>query len=180
MVEALRNVARHFDVLDLIASHRHLVGIEGQDVGGHQHRIHVQASSNAGIGVLARLAVLVHRGLVGMRAVEQTLGGDTGEEPGQLGNLGDIGLAIKSDLLRIEACGQPGGGDLQARTLDAGRVVALDERVVIGHEVERIDVIAPAGGHGRANGADVVTKVRRAGGGDAGKYAGLHERFFNS
>ena len=39
MVEALRDIARHFQVLNLVAAHRHLVRVEHQDVRGHQHRI---------------------------------------------------------------------------------------------------------------------------------------------
>ena len=37
-VEALRDVARQFQVLRLIVAHRHDVGLIQQNVGGHQHR----------------------------------------------------------------------------------------------------------------------------------------------
>jgi hypothetical protein len=42
VVEALRHVARHLDVLHLVAADRHAVGVEQQDVGGHQDRVAVQ------------------------------------------------------------------------------------------------------------------------------------------
>jgi hypothetical protein len=88
VVEALGEIARHLDVLDLVAAHRHLVRVEDQDVGGHQHRVHEQAGADAGIVVLALGAVLVHRRLVGMGAVEDALAGHAGQQPGQLGDFG--------------------------------------------------------------------------------------------
>ena len=53
VVEALAEIARHLDVLDLVAADRHLVRIEQQDVRGHQHRVHEQPGGDAGIVVLA-------------------------------------------------------------------------------------------------------------------------------
>ncbi len=53
MVEALRHVARHLDVLHLVAAHRHLVRLEHQDVGAHQHRVHEQAGADVGVRVVA-------------------------------------------------------------------------------------------------------------------------------
>ena len=109
-----------------------------------------------------------------MGAVEQALAGDTGEQPAQLGDLGNVGLAIEGRLVGIQPQRQPGGGDLQARTLDARRVVALDQRVVVGEEIEGIGVGGAAGNDGRANGAGVVAQVRGAGGGDTGEDTGGH------
>ena len=172
VVEAAGHVARHLDVLDLVAAHWHLVGLEHQDVGGHQHRVHEQAGGHAIIRLLAGLGVLVDRGLVGMGAVEQALAGDAGQHPGQLGNLGDIALAVEGDTLGVQARSQPGGGDFQRGALDADRVIALDQRVVVGQEVVAFHVRAQAGLHGRAHRADIVAQVGRAGGGDAGEEAG--------
>ena len=39
MVEALRQVAADFDVLNLVFADRHNVGVVRQNVGRHQHRI---------------------------------------------------------------------------------------------------------------------------------------------
>ena len=53
MVKALRHVARHLDVLNLVAADWHLVGLEQQNVRAHQHRVHEQASRDIGIRVVA-------------------------------------------------------------------------------------------------------------------------------
>ena len=60
VVEAGRDVARHLDVLHLVAPHGDLVRLEHQDVGRHQHWIHEQAGRDIGIGVAAGSGVLVH------------------------------------------------------------------------------------------------------------------------
>src|SRR3546814_8209498 len=74
VVEALPEVARHLDVLDLVTTHRHLVGVEQQDVGRHQHRVHEQSGVDPGVVVLAVGAVAVDRCLVGVgtRSEEHT------------------------------------------------------------------------------------------------------------
>src|SRR5699024_3590503 len=58
--------------------------------------------------------------------------------------------------------------------LDPDRVAGLDQRVVVGHEVEGIHVLAATGADGGPDGTDVIAEVRGAGGGDAGKDAGGH------
>ncbi|GAB1384440.1 hypothetical protein MASR1M50_27610 [Burkholderiales bacterium] len=169
VVEAGGDVARHLDVLDLVAPHRHLVRLEHQDVGRHQHRVHEQAGRHVAVRVGAGGRVLVQHGLVGVGAVEQALAGDAGQQPGEFGDLGDVGLAVEGDVLRVQPGGQPAGGDLQRAALHARRIVALDQRVVVGQEVEALHAGLAAGTHRRANGADVVAQVRRAAGGDAGQ-----------
>ncbi|MNN54929.1 hypothetical protein D3C81_1697750 [compost metagenome] len=101
-------------MLDLVTTDRHLVGVEHQDIGGHQHRVAEQAHGHAGVRVFAVLDVLVHRGLVGMRTVQQAFGSNAGQQPGQLGDFRDVGLAIEGHLVRVQATGQPSGGDFQA------------------------------------------------------------------
>ncbi|MNI64710.1 hypothetical protein D3C73_1201710 [compost metagenome] len=123
VVEALGEVARHLDVLDLVTAHRYLVGLEDQDVGRHQHRVHEQAGADTCVLVLAFLTVLVHRCLVGMGTVEDALAGDGGQEPHQLGGLADVALAVEPHVFRVQATGQPAGGDLQGRALGALRVL---------------------------------------------------------
>ncbi len=172
MIETLRHVARHFDVLDLVAAHRHLVRLEHQNVGAHQHRVHEEAGGDIGIGIIARGIVLVDRRLVGMGAVEHTLACDAGQQPGQLGNLRDVGLAVEHDALRVQPCSQPARRDLQRGALDARRLIAFDQRVIVGQEVETLDAVKPARRHRRPDRADKIAEVGRAGGGDAGKKAG--------
>src|SRR5690606_15006813 len=121
--------------------------------------------------VLAGLAVAVVGRLVGVGAVEQALAGDAGQQPGQFGGLGDVALAVEPRLLRVQPAGQPGGGDLQRRALHPRRVLDLDQGVVVGEEVEALGAGIAAGGHRRADGADVVAQVRGTGRGDAGEDA---------
>ena len=143
-----------------------------QDVGGHEDRIAVEAHGDASVRVFAGLDVLVHRSLVGVGAVEQALGGDASQQPGQFRDLGNVGLAIERHAVHIQAAGQPSGGDFQARALDAQRVIALDQGVVVGQEVERIGVAVAAGEDRRTDGAGIIAQVRGAGGGDAGQDTG--------
>jgi hypothetical protein len=172
VVEARAHVARHLDVLHLVAPHGHLVRLEHQNVGCHQHRVHEQARRHAVVALAAGFVVLVHAGLVGVGAVEQALAGHAGQQPGQLGDFGDIRLAVKNHFLGIQPGCQPARGNLQRRALDARRVFAFDERVVVGQKVKTLHAGAQAGGDGRADRADEVAQVRRAGGGDAGEKAG--------
>ena len=39
MIEPLRNISRHFNVLDLIPANGHVVGVEDQDIRGHQYGV---------------------------------------------------------------------------------------------------------------------------------------------
>ena len=84
---------------------------------GYMNRPAVTSAS----GSVAGGDVLVDRRLVGVGAIEQALAGDAGEQPGQLGDLGDVGLAVEEHPLRVQPGGQPAGGDLQRRALDARR-----------------------------------------------------------
>ncbi len=79
---------------------------------------------------------------------------------------------VEGHPLDIQATGQPGRGDFQTRALDALRVIAFDQGVVVGQEVEGVGVGVLAGQDRRADGTGVVAQVRRAGGGDAGEDTG--------
>ncbi|CWT02924.1 Uncharacterised protein [Neisseria meningitidis] len=82
VVEAAGDVARHFDVLDLVAPDGHFVGVEHEDVGSHQNRITEQTHFHAEIGIfLIVFCICLHSGFVGVGAVHQTLGGDAGQNP---------------------------------------------------------------------------------------------------
>ncbi|MNG59235.1 hypothetical protein D3C79_173700 [compost metagenome] len=107
-----------------------------------------------------------------MRTVEQALGRDAGQQPGQFRDFRDVGLTVEGHAVDIEATGQPGRSDFQTRALDAQRVIAFDQGVVVGQEIERIGIAVAAGEDRRADGAGVVAQVRRAGGGDASEDTG--------
>ena len=174
MIETLRNVAGHLHVLDLIPADRHLVRVEHQDVRRHQHRIAEQAHGHAGIRVFTGFDVLIHRSFVGMGAIEQALAGYASEQPAQLGNFRDVGLPVEGRPVDIQAASQPGRGNFQARALDAHRISALDQRMVVGKKVEGLHVGVATGDDGRANCARIVAEMRRAGGSDAGKDTSGH------
>ena len=171
MVEALRHVTGDFQMLDLVGPHRHPVGTEGQNVGRHQHRIHIQARRHVGIQVQTGLAVPVVGRLVGVRAVEQPLGRHAGQVPAQLGNFGNIGLPVEGHPLRIQPCRQPAGSDFQCRALDAVGFRTLDQPMQIGQEEKAVHARIPAGLDGRPDGAGIVAQMGTAGGGDAGEDA---------
>ena len=156
VVEAGAHVARHLDVLHLVAPHGHLVCLEHQDVGAHEHGVHEQAGGHAVVLLAPGRLVLVLRGLVGVGAVEQAFAGHAGQQPGQFGDFRNIGLAVEDHLLRVQAGSEPAGRDLQRGALDAHRVLALDERVVVGQEVEALHAGPQARLDRGANGAHVV------------------------
>ena len=181
VVKALRDVARHFNMLDLVAPDRHLVRLEHQNISSHQHRVHEQARRDIGIRVVAGGIVFIDRGFIRMGAVQHAFAGDAGQQPGEFGDFRNVGLAVKRHAFRVQPGGQPAGGNFQRRALDARRVFALDERVVVGQKVEALHARRAAGRNGGANGADKVAQVGRAGGGDAGQVArGAHGNRSNS
>jgi hypothetical protein len=87
------------------------------------------------------------------------------------GNLGDVALAVERRPVGVQPGGDPGGRDLQPRRLDAVRLIALDQCVVIGHEEKALHPRLAAGFDAGAHRADVVAEVQGAGGGDAGEDA---------
>ena len=180
MVEARRHVARHLDVLDLVAAHGHLVRLEHQDVGPHQHGIHEQARRHIAVRVMACGVVFVDCRFVGVGTVEHALASHAGEQPGEFGDFRNVGLAVEGDFVRVQARGDPARSDFERGALDAGGLVALDERVVIGQKVKTIGAGVAAGLHRGADGAHVVAQVGGACGGDAGEDAGagfgVHEK----
>ena len=173
MVEALAKIARHFDVLHLVAPHRYFVRVENQDIGGHQHRVHKQARRDTHIVIFTFGTVFIDSGFVGMRAIENALAGHTGQQPRQLRNFRDVRLPVEPHLGRVQPAGQPRGGNLQSGTLRARRILRLDQAVVVGEEIKTLGIGRARSGNCWANRTDIVAKVGSAGGGDAGQDAGL-------
>ena len=171
MVKALGNVARHFNVLDLVTPDRHLVRLEHQNICRHQHRVHEEAGRHVGVRVMAGGGVFIDRGLVRMGAVEQAFAGHAGQQPGQLGDFRNVRLAVKGHALRVQTGSQPGGGNLQRGLLYAFGLAHFDQRVVVGQKVKALHAGRQAGTHCRAHCAHVVAQMGRARSGDAGQYA---------
>ncbi len=147
VVEAVGHVTRHLDVLNLVAPNGYLVRVEHQDVGAHEYRVHEQTSGDVGIGICRSSHVFIDSRLVRMGSVEHTLAGDTRQKPGQLGNLGDVGLPVERDALGVQPRSQPAGSNLQRGTLDATGFFHLDQRVVVRQKIEALNIGAQACAH---------------------------------
>ena len=132
------------------------MGLEHQNIGTHEHRVHEQACRHIGIGVVACGVVFVDRSFVGVCAVENPLACDTSQKPSELWNFWDIRLAIKHDALRVQARCHPTGRNFQSRALNPSGLIAFDKRVVIGQEVKTLRGWIATGLHSGANGAYVV------------------------
>ena len=171
VVKALGNVARHFNVLDLVAPDRHLVRLEHQNIRRHQHRVHEEAGRDVGVRLVACCVIFVHRSFVSVRAVEHAFAGHASQQPGQLGDFRNVRLAVKGHALRVQTGGQPGGGNLQRGLLDAFGLAHFDQRVVVGQKVKALHAGRQAGTHCRAHCAHVVAQMGCARSGDAGQYA---------
>ena len=125
MVEPRGDIPGHLHVLNLVPAHGHLVGLEHEDVGGHQDRIGEQAHGDGLVGVpVAPGFVLGNGRLVGVGPVHQTLGRHAGQHPGQFHDFRDIRLPVEH-AAGVQAGGQPACGDLQGRTRQLVRVAAL-------------------------------------------------------
>ena len=96
------------------------------------------------------------------------MGGDRGEQPGQLGVLAHVGLAEEDAALGIEAGGEQDRGRVVDALAQLGRVVGDRERVQVDDAEDRrlapllaLDVLADR--------ADVVAEVLAAGRLDAAR-----------
>ena len=98
LVHLDREIARHLDMLLLVAPHRHDVAVVNQNIGRHQDRIGEKSGRR---GQAARDFVLV-----GMGAFQQSHRRDRAQDPGQLRHLRHIGLAEERGALRIESAGE--------------------------------------------------------------------------
>ena len=159
-------------MLDLIATHRDLVRLEHQDVCTHQHGVHEQTGRDIGIGVLLGRMVFVDGGFVGMCTVEHAFACDASQEPGQFGNFGNVRLPVKSDDLGVQARRDPTGGNLQCGALDASRIVAFNQGMVVGQKVKTFGGRIATRLHCGPNSTDVITQMGCAGGGDACEHSG--------
>ena len=174
VVEAAGNVARHFDMLDLVASDGNFVGVEHEDVGSHQNRITEQTHFHTEIRIfLIVFCICLYSGFVGMGAVHQTLGGDAGQNPVQFHHFGNVALAVEGGALGVESAGKPSGGNGLGGLVNHLRLVAFNDAVVVGEEKEGFGIGILRRADGRADGADVVAQMRDAGGGYAGEDAFL-------
>jgi hypothetical protein len=141
-VECRCDVSCDFDVLFLIPADRHYVGPEQQDVGSHMNRIIEQTRIDPLVRIPAMKFVDVDRRLVGMRADEQPLCGDAGQNPQQLEHFRYVGLPKMDRPVRFETQRQPGGGHFAYVPAQRPRLRHSGERMVVGNEVHGV---VPAG-----------------------------------
>ncbi len=85
-------------MLFLVFTDRHTISKDDEDIRRHQNRVGEQP----GVG-LETLADLV---LVAVAFLQQRHRRDVGQDPGQLGYLWQVALAVEDRALRIESAGQ--------------------------------------------------------------------------
>jgi hypothetical protein len=170
VVELHRDVPRQLEVLLLVLADRNMGRPVGQDVGGHQGRVGEEADGGV-LPVLARLLLELRH------AVEPAHAGDAVEHPGELGVLVDPGLVEHDVLLRVDAGGDEGGGDLAGL---AGQFLrpapdgdGLSDRVEVDDAVDAIVRVLKV--NEPPDRAEVVAEVQVARGLDAREHP-LRER----
>ena len=131
LVEAARDLPHQLDVLALVVADRHLVGAVGEHVGGLQHRVEEERRRDE--LALALAGLLLELG----HAVEVAVGGDRGEQPGELGVLADVGLAEEDAALGVEPGGEQDRGRVVEALAQLGRVVGDRDRVQVDDAVDR-------------------------------------------
>jgi len=167
--ELLREVDGDLQVLRLIWADRHLVGVEREDVGGHERRVAVQAHVHAVVGVASGREVGRDCRLVGMGAVEQPLGRDVGEQGGHAGDRGDPALAVHVDVRAVQATGEQRGDEPPGALAQHPRVGAAVERVQIGNKDVHLPGRVGREIRQRPDHADVVAEVQISGRLDSGQ-----------
>ena len=166
--ELLGEVHGDLQVLRLVGADRHLVGVEREDVGGHQHRVAVEAHVHAVVGVASGRDVGGDRRLVGVGAVEQPLGA-TLSAGRRSGDRGDPALAVQVDVRAVEAAGEQRGGEPPGALAQHRGVGAAVERVQIGDEDVHVPGRVGRELRQRPDRADVVAEVQIPGRLDAGQ-----------
>ena len=150
MVEAAGQIAADLDVLHLVLADRHDVGVVGQNVGGHQHRIGEQP----GVG-RQPLGLLL---LVGVASFQQPQRRAGHQQPAQLGDLRHVRLHEQRGPLRVEAQGQQIECRVECRLPQPLRIADRGQRVQVGDEV--IGLVLVLQGNVLANRAKVVAPVK--------------------
>ena len=152
LVELDREIARHFKVLLLVATDRHALGVEEEDIGGHEDRIHKEADvGRDALGDLVFEAV---------GALEQPHGRERAEHPGKFADLGHVTLAPEDAFGGIEPAGEPIESDAEGIVTAELGVGERRHRVVVGDEIEAL--VVALGSDGRLHRAKVVAQMKDA------------------
>ena len=161
--ELLREVDGDLQVLCLVGPDGHLVGVEAEDVGGHQDRIAVQAHVDAVIWISARFGVGGDRRLVGVRAVEQALGGHVAQQGREPRDRRHPALAVHVHVGAIEPARQQCGGQPLRPIGQRGRIGMAVERVQVGDEHMDVPVLVGGKASQGPDRAGVVAQVQLSG-----------------
>ena len=164
VVELLGDVVGELEVLALVVADGDAGGVVGEDVGGHEVGVDVEAGGD-GFAVLAGLVLELGH------AVEPADAGDAGEDPAEADVGVDGGLVEEDVAGRVDAAGEEGGGHLAGGGGEGFRVLELGDGVEVDDAIEAVVVLLE--GDPVADGAEVVAEGGDAGGLDAGEDA-LH------
>ncbi len=141
-------------MLLLVLSDRNDLRAVDQNVGGLKHGVREQP--------VARAQALGHLVLVRVTPLQQAHGRHAGQDPRQLGNLGNIRLPEENRPCRVQAQRQITQRDLLSQTADLLGVAQTGQGMVICNEIEAFvafllkpDVLT--------HGAEVIAKVQFAG-----------------
>ena len=163
-IEALRDVARQFQVLRLVLAHRHDAGLVEQDIGGHQHRVLQQA--------VAHRFLLGGLGFVLRHALQPAHRRDAGEHPGQLGVRRHRRLHHDGAGLGIDAGRQVERGDLVDLGAQLGGLLVDRDGVQIDDAEDALVVVLDA--HPILERAQVIADVQISGRLHAGEDSCFH------
>ena len=155
MVEPLRQVARELQVLALVLTHRDVVRVVEQDVGGLQDR--VGEERDVGVLLAPPTDLVLELGHpAGLAEARQTV-----EHPRELGVLHDLALAEERRPLDVDTgCQELRDGRVGPLTQERG-VRTLVQRVQVRDEVEGVVVLLEP--HPLPQGPEVVPEVERVG-----------------
>jgi len=157
-VEFDGDVAGDFDVLFLVAADGDEVGIVDENIGGHEDGIGEEAVVG---GEAAGQFVLVAGA-----TFEQAHGGDGGEQPGEFGDGGDIGLAEEEGLGGVQAAGEEIQGGVKGVLAALGGVGEGGHGMVVGNEIKGLALFLEL--DGGLHHPEIIAQMERAGGLNAG------------
>lgn len=152
MVELLREVAGQLEVLLLIFTHRHQVGVIKQDIRGHQDRVEKQA----GVDRLLLAGLVLELG----HPLQLSQGAKATEDPGQFGMPDDMGLHEEPAPGRVEPAGHVLGEARISVIPELGRDGGDRDGVLVNDaEVAIVVVLHPAPVKDRP---EVITQMQAA------------------
>ena len=169
LVEAAGDFAAEFEVGNLVLADGNEFGAEREDVGTLADGVEREAKGEFVTKLF--IAEFVFDGGIAHHAVE---GDQHGEDPGKRVNRRHFGLNQHDGLGRINAHGQPVGGDVDDRLADVGGVGGprgVGEGVVVGDQEEALIGILQR--QARLDGADIMAQVQPPRGRVSGENAGF-------